>query len=72
MNVIGIATAAEILGQSQRTTQRQAAAGDLPNLGNLEGREKGAYLFDRDAIVAVRDERIAVERARLNDLEATA
>lgn len=70
MNVIGIPTAAKILGQSPRTTQRQAVAGELPHLGQLEG--DGAYLFDRDAIVQVRDDRIAAERARLDELERSA
>lgn len=71
MNVIGTTTAARLLGQSTRMTQRQAEAGELPTIGSLEG-ERGPRLFDRDAIVAIRNERIAAERARLDQLEQTA
>lgn len=71
MNVIGIATTAKILGQSPRTTTRQAEAGDIPVYGRLEG-DSGAYLFDRAEIIRIRDERIAAERARLDELEQSA
>lgn len=67
MHIIGIAAAAGILGQSARKTQRQALAGDLPTVDRLEGK-RGAYLFDRAAIIRVRDQRIAAQRQRLDEL----
>jgi excisionase family DNA binding protein len=41
---------ATVLGLPRRTIQRQAKAGDLPTIGKLPG-SRGAYLFDRDAIL---------------------
>lgn len=56
---IGAATVAIILGVSKRTVLRWVNNGDIPVIGTAAG----AYLFDRDAIVAFRD-------ARIDDLQA--
>lgn len=43
---------ARILGRSQSTVNRQAAAGELPTVGEVEGRT-GPRLFDRTVIEAL-------------------
>lgn len=65
---IGTRTVARLLGRNVRTVKRQAADGTLPTISRLDG--DGAYVFDRAAIVAIRDAEIAAERARLDELEA--
>lgn len=55
--IITSAEVARILKCSQSTVNRLAFAGELPTVGEVEGRT-GPRLFDRTAI-----ERIAAERA---------
>lgn len=50
-DLIGAATAADILGLSVATINRMAADGHLPTAGKLPGRT-GAHIFTRAAIVA--------------------
>lgn len=49
---IGTAEAADILGWSRAKVKRAARAGDLPHAVKVPG-GTGAYLFDRDVIVAL-------------------
>lgn len=64
-DTIGAATVATIFGVSKRTILRWVIEGELPTVGTAAG----AYLFDRDAIIAIRDARIDALRQSLDELE---
>ena len=54
-DLVGTVEAAEILGWSLPTLKRKARAKDVPYVAKMNG-ATGAYLFDRKAIEALRDE----------------
>lgn len=57
-DLIGTAEASEILGLSQRTVKRLALAEVLPFAMKMPG-ETGAYLFQRDDVLAYQERRLA-------------
>jgi hypothetical protein len=59
--LIGTKEAAELIGESVKNTIRRVEAGALMPVKKLPGL-RGAYIFDRADIVAIRDER-ATEKA---------
>lgn len=67
MQVIGTAAVAKILGLSTRTTIRQVEAGLIPLHGKLGGDKRPTLLFDRDAIIRLRDDRFAERRRQLDE-----
>lgn len=71
LDIVSGSTAARILGIKIRTFYRWVERGRVVPLTKLDG-DTGAYVFDRAAIVALRDERIAAERERLATLETEA
>lgn len=69
-DLIGTTEAAALLGWSRAKVKRAVQSGDLPYRTKLSG-YSGAYLFDRAAIIRTRDQLIAIERARLDALQAS-
>lgn len=70
VKLIGTKRAAEILGVPTRTLRRWAFSGTVRP--HTQPDETGAYLFDEAAVIQVRDERIAAQRARLDEIEQSA
>lgn len=54
--IVTAAWTAKRLGRPLRTVTRHAKDGILPTIGKVDG-PRGAYLFDRDAIEAIANER---------------
>ena len=54
-DLVGTVEAAEILGWSLPTLKRRARSGEVKPVAKMNG-ATGAYLFERSAIEALRDE----------------
>ncbi len=54
--IVSAAWTAKRLGQPLRTVTRHAKTGVIPTIGKVQG-PRGAYLFDRDVIEAIANER---------------